>query len=289
MPDQDPIFARTRYSYDSYSDFWTLVELSGFSTCFVDEIDLQSENTYIVTPVNGELRPHITHRRTLGEQRARIIWWNLERPDSVNKMVPGGWAGAVRANLDDILKYVDEVWVSDRYYASYDPDRLRFVPLGSHAGLATHSRRSDFTYDVALMACMVPRREGIVHELKRRGLRIAPNAWGPERDWILAETAVMLNTHQHETWAPIGEPLRIALAAANCMCLVSERLGDPWPLESFLDFHEGPHTTALLADLVLALRGVASHLAEVSARHLHHTLCVDHSFRACVGTRLKDR
>ena len=38
------IFTRTRHTYDSYSDFWKLVELSGFNICFVDEIDISLEN-----------------------------------------------------------------------------------------------------------------------------------------------------------------------------------------------------------------------------------------------------
>lgn len=66
------IFAKTRHVYQSYDDFWRLVALSGFETCYVDEIDHNRDATYIFTPTNGE---------TLNgwdRGRARIIWWDLE-------------------------------------------------------------------------------------------------------------------------------------------------------------------------------------------------------------------
>lgn len=281
----EPIFVRTRYDYDSYRDFWALVELSEFETCFVDEIDLQSENTYIVTPVNGELRPHISHRRAHGPQHARVIWWNLERPDGPGTRV-------LSKMLDDILQYVDEVWVSDRYYASLDP-RHQFVPLGSHRGLAHHRRSIKPEYDVALMACANPRRDRIIYDLKRGtrrgppGLLVAPNAWGDERSRILSTTTVLLNTHQHDEWAPIGEPLRIALAAAHEMCLISEWIDDPWPLEPHFDIIRANN----LADIVGLSRiwAASGDAAREMGRRLHQTLCVNHTFRICVSRALFDR
>ncbi len=34
-------FVKTRHVYDSYTDFWRLVELSGFPTIYYDELDLR--------------------------------------------------------------------------------------------------------------------------------------------------------------------------------------------------------------------------------------------------------
>jgi len=280
-----PIFARTRYTYDSYSDFWRLVELSGFPTCFVDEIDLQSENTYIVCPVNGELRPHVTHRRTLGPQKAKIIWWNLERPDCTPPVNWEPYGGvAYYGVISEILNYVDEVWVSDRHYASLDK-RMKFVPLGSHPGLG--GEPSDpltmrtAQWDVALMAAPVPRRDGVIYELKKAGLSVAPNAWGTERERILRSTKIMLNVHQHENPLPIGEPLRFALAAAYKMALVSEYVKDPSPLTPF----EILSTRNLLGACqdVLRYEGVHEHMGE----NLHRALCVEHNFRRCVEEALQ--
>ncbi len=39
--------------YRSYVDYWKLVELSKFDTCELDEVDRDSDNTYIFSPVNG--------------------------------------------------------------------------------------------------------------------------------------------------------------------------------------------------------------------------------------------
>src|ERR1700678_4271845 len=100
------IFARTRHIYGSYTDFWKLVELSGFDTCYIDEIDISLENTYIFTPINGEYGAHILAQKNDPNKirRAKLIWWNLERQLSVDN-----------STIDNII---DEIWVSDRYYAT---------------------------------------------------------------------------------------------------------------------------------------------------------------------------
>ena len=273
----EPIFVRTRHVYDSYSDFWRLVELSDFRTCFVDEMDLQAAQTYIVVPVNGEVRPHITHRRTLGSQAARIIWWNLERPDAPLdfgglRSVDVGYAKVI----DEILEYVDEVWVSDFHYSELDR-RMRLVPLGSDPDLCGGPRLSR-KYDVALMAAGVPRRDGVIYELKKAGLRVAPNAWGEERDKILRSTPIMLNIHQHENPLPISEPLRFALAAAYRMVLVSETIEHSYPLNQGQDFVHCP-----LPQIVDTVRTLSINpWGRALDLNLHNTLCVQYNFRRCV-------
>jgi hypothetical protein len=45
----DIIFARTRWNYESYVDYWDLVELSNFPIVWLDEMDLSKiGTTYIV-------------------------------------------------------------------------------------------------------------------------------------------------------------------------------------------------------------------------------------------------
>src|SRR3990172_401663 len=221
----EPIFAKTRYWYDSYTDLWKLVELSGFKTCYVDEIDLEKEGLFITAPVNGELRPHMDYRRSIlkGIQKPKIVWWNLERPDSGRQFSIRN----MREENSEILRYVDAIWVSDRYFQSLDP-RMTFVVLGSHSQLMEDLGEDpkETIYDLAPMAYLNPRRTTILAQLKN--FRIAPNAWGKERARILARTSVMLNIHQ--TDAQIVEPLRFALAAAYGMALISETCADPYPL-----------------------------------------------------------
>lgn len=48
------IFARPRWDYNSYTDFYRLIELSGYPLIFFDEIDPDSSNCYVMTILNGE-------------------------------------------------------------------------------------------------------------------------------------------------------------------------------------------------------------------------------------------
>lgn len=222
------VFARTRYEYRSYSDLWRLVELSEFPICRVDEIDLAQDTLYVTAPVNGELRPHIAHRRSIlkGAPRARIVWWNLERPDSGRWTLANIGIGASN-DVEEILNWVDAVWASDRWFASLD-GRMLYVPLGSHRGLAgTVPPRGAFEWDLAHLSYITSRREMIYRALEP-AVRLAPNAWPPERERVLSRSRAMLNIHQ--TPAPIAEPLRFAIAAAHAIPLLTETLADPWPL-----------------------------------------------------------
>lgn len=175
----DLVFARTSYFYQSYFDFWKLVELSGFETCFVKDIDLERDAVYVTTPVNGELRPHTKFRRSILKkpQQAKIVWWVLERPDSGDYEL-----GKIKGNecvtktTDEILEYVDHIWVSDRYYTVLDP-RTTYVPLGSDSGLAG-GPPGPHSYDVCTLAYNNHRREQVYVPLKNQ-IRMAPfSAWG---------------------------------------------------------------------------------------------------------------
>jgi hypothetical protein len=271
---KDPIFAKTRYRYDSYTDFWKLVELSGYRTCYVDEIDLAQDEVYIVSPVNGEFRPHVQHRRKIltGPQLAKIIWWNLERPDSAAALrLP--LDGKVRADNDEILAYADHVWVSDRWMAELDP-RSTYVLLGSHEGLYDGSAVVGMPYDVAHLGYVNPRRQAILQGLA--SLKVSPNGWSLERDAILRGSRMMLNIHQ--TPAPILEPLRVALAAAYKLPYVTEFTKDAYPLV--------PDETCLMAPYA-SLVSLVYHAMEFDIRKigtaLHKRLVIDDNFRTGVS------
>lgn len=237
---KEPIFARTQYHYDSYVDFWRLVEASEFKICTVDKMDLESDNTYITTPINGEHRPHITHRRSIlkGPQKAKIIAWNLERPDG-GRFSGQDPSGAVKEVYDDLLKYFDAVWASDRFLASMPAHpRSIYVTLGSHQDLSGPEKPfPGFSYDVAHMSYVTDRRKTILGTL---GLRQAPNAWGEKRDGILRRTRAMLNIHQ--TPSKVSEPLRIALAAAYRMPYLTEECQELYPLTEGKTCLSAPHS-----------------------------------------------
>lgn len=274
-------FARTRYEYESYRDFWALVRLGGFPTCYVDEIRLDEEMLYVVCPVNGEFRPHIQNEqgRVPGHaRRAIVVWWNLERPDSGDGRLSHLLGTMVCNTLDEILDYADAVWVSDRYLwqlAAGNPRHL-FVPLGSHPSLADTSERLPIAFDVCHLSYPSGRRARLYAQLQ--GLRVAPNAWGQARDEILRSSLLMLNVHQTE--APIGSPLRFALAAAYRLPLISEQLADPYPLVP------GEHLfDAQYPQLARQLRATVemSNATEGIGDALHTLLCEEWPFTANVA------
>jgi hypothetical protein len=275
-----PIFARTRYVYDSYSDFWRLVELSGFETCYTDEIDLERECIYIVTPINGELRPHVRHRKSTlkGAQRAQIIVWSLERPDSGDLKGKSVEQAVLDAN-SEILNYVTRIWTSDRWVASVDP-RSNHVILGSHPDLR-QGPKGDPQYDLIHLSYTIPRRRGIYDGLAASGLKIAGNCWGADRDWSLRITRAMLNVHQ--TPAPIMEPLRIAIAAAYKLPYLSEFTRDPYPLEEGVSFLQAEYLT--LESFVL--EWMQDDLAPIGEA-LHQRLCIETTFKIGVLKGLLD-
>lgn len=262
------IFAKTSHEYDSYRDLRALVDLSGFETCLVGEMDLTADAVYIVTPINGEFRPHIEHRRSIlsGPQKAIIVWWNLERPDADG-------APPISDVVSDVLRYADAVWVSDGHYRSMDT-RMHHVILGSHPGLKLSSDPIQVQYEYTHQSYVWGRREKIYVPLRRAGMREGPNAWHEQRDQILRSSRIMLNVHQ--TNALIGEPIRFALTAAHRMPMISETLAQPWPLIPDIDFLNVPFGELVGSVISSTLKpSVLERLGD----NLHQRLCVEWTFR----------
>lgn len=239
------IFCKTRYFYQSYTDMWRLIETAKFSTCYIDEIKLDQDHIYVVPTINGEFRPHIENElRRIPSKRATIIWHNLERPvevdwnDLADKNRPV--FACTKQSFDTLPGYVDQVWISDRLFAeSLQNNRVKFVPMGSHPDLAGAGERSwndfDYQYDFAHMSYINQRREPTHQTLTR--LRIAPNAWPPDRDEIIRQSKCLVNIHQTDHL--IGEPLRFTFAAANKIPLISETIADPYPMRPGVDYISG--------------------------------------------------
>lgn len=258
--------------YQSYSDFWRLVELSNFKTCYVDEIDLEKDEVYISCPLNGEHKETLPHRRSIlkGPQKATVCLWQLEKPYNPD-IEPGTVSEKVKATLDRCLGYFDQVWISDRWVAGMDP-RFVYVEMGSHPELAS-GPKTEIQYDFAHMSYMTGRREAIYGPLSR-SLRMAPNAWGAERDRILRATRAMLNVHQDNV--QVIEPLRIAIAAAYHMAYLTEDSPNLDPLVPGQTCHTAPYDR-LVNDVPLWF--AQQDLAGMGER-LHQRLCVQSNFRS---------
>jgi hypothetical protein len=220
MQENEIIFARTRYHYDSYTDFWKLVELSGYKTIYVDEIDISQPAVIITAPHNGEWVEQVGSQITKGKpRRSHLIHWNLERPSgsagSLDHYMTRQWELISK-------RYFDEIWVSDRKLA--EETSLRYVTLGSDEGLGSIEGKEKI-YDFCHMSAPVPRRTGVYARFPID--KIAPNSWPPERDEILQKSKFALNVHQDIY--PYQEPLRFALFAAYGLPIISEALVESYP------------------------------------------------------------
>jgi len=262
----DITFARSRHEYDSYTDFWRLIELSGYPLIYVDEIDPDSDHCYIFSPNNGETKAGWPGAR------ARIIFYQLEwetHPNDSGPLPPG----------------VAEKWTHDRWHA----ERIgaRYVPIGSHPDLRytlTAQIEGWQNYHTALMAYLGPPRRLRIHDqLIGRGLRLAPNAWGVERHHILTHSRSMLHIHQHDGIPGVAS-LRVALAAAYSLPYLSEQVADRGIFShSNMLFSDYPH----LADFAHTwLCRNESRILEDYGRALYQLLCVDKTFHKCIEAAL---
>jgi hypothetical protein len=167
---------------------------------------------------------------------------------------------------------MDAIWVSDRTVAAMHP-KLSHAVLGSHPGLAFGVERKTPVYDYAHMSYAWGRREDLYRRMRELHLREAPNAFGEARAHILAETTLMVTAHQYP--APVSEPLRIAIAAASHMPVLSETLADPYP------HNQTDLVLASYNEMPAYVEGLVhkpERLKELSEA-LHQRLCVEWPFR----------
>ena len=271
------VFARTRYDYDSYTDYWKLVELSGYPTVYVDEIDTTIPRvTYIASPFYGEFFTLSEKKRAPG---TKICLWNLERPGG-----SGGIEEYKKSQLDHIKDgYIDEILVSDSSLA--DLTKFTYVPMGSHEGLGDPYPIKEYGF-VHLM-CYSNRR-GILFDNdpskpKRTysGCSIASNGWGKQRHDSLQKSWIMLNVHQDEFG--YMEPLRFALAAAYALPILSENLyAEPFPYQ---------HGTIQfpLSQLGQAMMSAMRRRHELAkwGMEMRDFVLLHHTFRSCIERSLR--
>lgn len=281
------VFAHPRHIYDSYTDYRALSKLD-FETCFYNEIDLSREAVYIVSPFNGELPPAVAYQKSIvpeKDRKARVVYWNLERPDHPGFMKePGEPMERVMARVvDECLAVVDFVWISDRSLAKLDP-RLIYVIMGSNKALAEAAGRP-YEWDLCHMSYVHGRRDDMVRKLEAAGLNIGPNGFGEARAKVLSASRMMVNIHQREPLRPYA-PLRFNLAAAYGLPIVTETLDDPYPLvpgQSVFMADFGAPLVELVRDLV---KNRTEELAFAGA-HARRILCDIFPFRVEVENGLR--
>lgn len=270
MEERRIVLVATRHWYDSYGDFRDLARLSGFDTCYVDEIRLDAPCTYITTPINGEYRPHIFNEQQRVPphlRRAKLVWWYLERSDATGQP-------PVKAVVDSIYDFIDAAWVSDRSVATLDP-RFQYVVLGGHPGLRIDDAQAAPEYDFAHVSYAWGRREGLYKRLERLGLKMAPPHFGMQRHETLIRSKVMLNAQQYPM--AVIAPLRFALAAAYKLAVVSEAPADPYPHRPGVDIEVAGFDD--LPRLVIDLARGSQERRQALGEALYRTLCEEWTFR----------
>jgi len=203
------VFVRTRYHYDSYIDFWKLVELSGFPTCYTDEVNIHKNVTYLVSPYNGEWRPIIDAKNTF--RKARLFMLNLERP---------GGSGSLEKYISDNnehiqLRYFDNIFVVDKELSRLSG--FPYMMIGGHEGFGSIGNRFNKVYDIITLSCYSPARAWMFDNSQYKlhshlgGMKMAPNApIGDLRDILLKSSKAILNVHQDNF--NFIEPLRFIIA-----------------------------------------------------------------------------
>lgn len=193
----------------SYTDFWTLARLSAVPTCEMSEVDVNSHDTYVFAPNNGNVQAFLSQPRT-----CKAIHWELERPGI------------------ELFPHFDEMWVSDKTQFQMAKQltphaNVKYVPLGGHRLLGGKPALPKI-WDLVPMCYAYGERAAKLHELGSKGFTIAPSTFEPrERDAILAHSRWGLMLHQ--TPHPIMTPLRAVLYACWKLPIIAEEVGDSYP------------------------------------------------------------
>lgn len=268
----ETIFALPRHKYQSYTDFWALVRLSGYPTCYVDEIDFQSRNMYITTPMNGDYRAHLANHKN--DRKCTLIHWMLERPETSVIEFASANQELVTNNLVDINICSDPAMA--RHTGAH------YVPMGSHAALGQPGEPHEKRFDaIGLMA--YTGRRGFLFErpgkMKKawNGITLAPNAWGVERDRLLRASRFAINIHKDAF--KYCEPLRFAVFVAYGLPVISEIFAFNTSLYG-LSFTFFDHLEQLDEDLSWIKRNLDRMTNE--AFEVRRALTETWSFRACI-------
>lgn len=271
------IFCKTRFQgewnpntgqfeggYASYDDFFKLVKWAGYPIIYVDQLDPHSNNTYIITPLNGEWLagwPTAT---------AQIIHWEFEWrwDDRANWQTPPG---------------VSRVWHIDKWFA--DQYGFEYVPVGSDERLNELGQNypAEKIYDVAVMSYQTHRRQLITAQLENAGLRLAPlsGLWGRQRSDVLLKSWSMVHTHQIEQ-APGIACLRWAIAAAHRLPMITESVKDRGIFTySYMVQSDYAHLASFAQQMVKDKRMLINY-----GEALHNLLCRDYTFKKVVDAHI---
>lgn len=203
----DILFARPRQPYQSYTDLFRIIDLSGFPLVYIDEVDWDKPQTVI-----GVIK-HPEWSIIPAAKTARCIWWTFERMLHVDEL---DMASPV------VPACVDETWCSDRAIAAQYG--FRYVFLGGVESF-TALTACEKQYDLITLMYWSHRRQPLRGQLSSFSVADWQQGyWGAERDRKIAQSRLLFSAHQDDQ--PWCEPIKFALAGMYAIPLLSETCAD---------------------------------------------------------------
>ena len=229
--------------------------MSGIPICYPDEIAWDSDNTYIISPLNGEFP------NPLPSRSCKIIWLNIERPTKSD-----GW-------LFDRPDF-DRIWVCDQNWAKRTGSE--FLIMGSHTGLGHMAPK---VYDWISCTYNTNRRQLVWSKIS--DLYMAPNGWPitiEERAAALAASRLYVVPQQDDPPHAVT-PLRFAIAAAYKLPMMYEAANtNIYPFVDGIDVLHTPYD-----NFPHRIREALANPAIVDiGEALHQRLCINTDFRRSI-------
>lgn len=238
---------------ESYQDLYHMIELSGYKTCLLNEVDFQSDNTYICTFKDG-LAESTFSSKEAKERKCRVILWQLEWAEWRNGVLEFPAWEHNEFNVLWMFDWCDEIWVSDLYFFEmirrFNPrsrDKTRFIVLGGHPDFG---KKDDVEYEPLYDFChymyLTGPRGHKFQILQDIGFKMAPNCWGKDREHGLLHSRWGLNLHQNPF--PVITPQRFMLFASYKLPIVTDYCANPFPFKVFQDglIHWDPRKSSVM-------------------------------------------
>jgi hypothetical protein len=218
--------------YHSYRDeLWRLVQLSGYETCLLGEINYESDNTYVCYLRNGNTHANFAHEQAKNRKCKLVLFlleWGTWKYDNGQPYTQGF----------DVEDYWDQVWTSDKYYQVLLKEKnpkasVEYVFLGGHpdfGGEPRHPKRWDFV----TLSYAYGVRAHKMQILESHGYTFAPSqsdCWGEAKEESLAYAEWGLALQQFNT--PFQNSQRMVLFASWKLPIIVDVVKNPFPYKIF--------------------------------------------------------
>ena len=252
--------------YPSYKEeYYRLVELSGFRTIELNEIEYDKDYYVIISPRNGNTNAHFDHIQAQG-RKCTLVYWALEWPTYRDGVLEG-------AKLEP---YWDLVLVSDKHLLSVlkkeNPEHnIKYIIFGGHKDFGGEHKEE--MWDFVTLAYAYGTRAHKMEILASNGYSFAPSqisCWGEEKKKALSRARWGLCLHQFGV--SFLNVQRLTLFASWKLPIISDYCVNPYPYKIFPDglVHFDPRNT------ICGNRSVMREAAEYN----HYLVTQLHTFKS---------